>query len=286
MIIFYLRMKITKTYPLLNISFLITILILTVAYSNIYGQNTNNVNSVITNDSRNLGSMNKDIKFVSNIIQMIAHLDNKLNQTADHSSFERANMEYVLKELYPGFKSYVLHNTSIAAKVNLSSLVDELSNTPNYSNKENPNIALYTLKNLYNSSIIDFDKQYPNFNYRVIADIMHIISHVYDRSHDNSTVKDDVELNIVPKYASMVHKLFNETSIAIIKNNSDAEEGEYNLYGLVKGLEKKIDNNIIQVLISNIDHEISEITHIHKNEFIMDDLFTMKRFHPEMFGSN
>lgn len=242
-------------------------LLIVTPVNSIYGQEDlsmeENTNATALSDPTN----NSQVKFGSNIEQVIGHLDAAtLNKESGNDTLALAHAFHPVAEVYSLIEPTIA-STNSTLNQTLSSTLDNLTAIVRNSTTEEFSIDVEQAKELLNQTIktaIPLQlRDNATFNLMIVIDLLITAEHEYEEAVSNNTVKEIVEYQDAQTFISRAQTIFGQISDKIPQNMSETVQ---EINEMFSDLNSKIMNissfESVQTTIQQIMHEVSEIAGI------------------------
>lgn len=235
--------------------------------NSVYGQEDlsmeENTNATALSDPTN----NSQVKFGSNIEQVIGHLDAAtLNKESGNDTLALAHAFHPVAEVYSLIEPTIA-STNSTLNQTLSSTLDNLTAIVRNLTAEEFSIDVEQAKELLNQTIetaIPMQlRDNATFNLMIVIDLLTTAEHEYKEAVSNNTIKEIVEYQDAQAFISRAQTIFGQISDKIPQNMSETVQ---EINEMFSDLNSKIMNissfESVQATIQQIMHEVSEIAGI------------------------
>lgn len=235
--------------------------------NSVYGQEDlsmeENTNATALSDPTN----NSQVKFGSNIEQVIGHLDAAtLNKESGNDTLAVAHAFHPVAEVFFVIEPTIA-STNSTLNQTLSSTLDNLTAIVRNSTAEEFSIDVEQVKELLNQTIetaIPLQiRDNATFNLMIVIDLLTTAEHEYEEAVSNNTIKEIVEYQDAQAFISRAQTIFGQISDKIPQNMSETVQ---EINEMFSDLNSKIMNissfESVQTTIQQIMHEVSEIAGI------------------------
>jgi hypothetical protein len=235
--------------------------------NSVYGQEDlameENTNATALSDPTN----NSQVKFGSNIEQVIGHLDAAtLNKERGNDTLALAHAFHPVAEVYSLIEP-TISSTNSTLNQTLSSTLDNLTAIVRNSTAEEFSIDVKQAKELLNQTIetaIPLQlRDNATFNLMIVIDLLTTAEHEYEEAVSNNTIREIVEYQDAQAFISHAQTIFGQISDKIPQNMSETVQ---EINEMFSDLNSKIMNissfESVHTTIQQIMHEVSEIAGI------------------------
>jgi hypothetical protein len=235
--------------------------------NSVYGQEDlsmeENTNATALSDPAN----NSQVKFGSNIEQVIGHLDAAtLNKERGNDTLALAHAFHPVAEVYSLIEPTIA-NTNSTLNQTLSSTLDNLTAIVRNSTAEEFSIDVKQAKELLNQTIetaIPLQlRDNATFNLMIVIDLLTTAEHEYEEAVSNNTIREIVEYQDAQAFISHAQTIFGQISDKIPQNMSETVQEINEMFSNLNGKIMNISSfESVQTTIQQIMHEVSEIAGI------------------------
>jgi gas vesicle protein len=210
---------------------------------------------------------NSQVKFGSNIEQVIGHLDAAtLNKERGNDTLALAHAFHPVAEVYSLIEPTIA-NTNSTLYQTLSSTLDNLTAIVRNSTAEEFSIDVKQAKELLNQTIetaIPLQlRDNATFNLMIVIDLLTTAEHEYEEAVSNNTIREIVEYQDAQAFISHAQTIFGQISDKIPQNMSETVQEINEMFSNLNGKIMNISSfESVQTTIQQIMHEVSEIAGI------------------------
>jgi hypothetical protein len=244
---------------LVIVSSIMSVLAITTVNS-VYGQEEDlstegNTSATSASDLTN----NSQVKFRSNIEQIIGHLDAAmLNKESGDDTLALAHAFHPVAEVYSLIEPYIV-DTNSSLNQTLGSALDHLTAIAKNSTAQEFSMGVEQANELLNKTIdIAIPLQLRDnltFNRMVMTDLLNTAENEYEEAVANNTIKEMVEYQDAQAFISRAENLSTQISDTMLESTQEINE-------IFSELNNKIMNissfESVQATIQQLVHEISE----------------------------